>query len=75
MLKKSLAWLDDWEKNLSEGYFKKTKFFIINTVESLRIVLNSTIDLVLCLFNNCEFKYVLSAKFNQDSLEVSILNT
>jgi len=39
-----------------------------------RITLKSTIDLVMYLLKECDFKYVLTSKLNQDSLEVSYLN-
>lgn len=34
------------------------------------ITIQSTIDLVKYLLYECDFKYVLTAKFNQDNLEV-----
>lgn len=70
MLKQSLVWLDDWENHLSEGHITKQQFLTNNTAESLRITLTSTIDLTVYLLEECEFKYILSAKFNQDLLEV-----
>jgi len=69
-LNQSLIWLDEWENQLSEGHIKDEEFLTKNIAESLKITLHSTIDLSLFLFDECGFNYVLSSKFNQDSLEV-----
>lgn len=74
-MEKSLIWLDEWENCLSNGQIKEHEFLTKNTAESLRITLKSTIDLVIYLLNECDFKYVLTSKFNQDALEVSIFSS
>lgn len=40
------------------------------TLESLRVTLQSVLDLVKYLCDEVGFAYVLTAKFNQDSQEV-----
>lgn len=42
-------------------------------MEGLRITLQSTIDLVQHLTENCQFKFVLTGNINQDALEVIYL--
>jgi len=49
-----------------------TQFLTQMTSDGLKITLKSTIDLVEYLLNECNFAYVLTAKFNQDCLEVSL---
>lgn len=41
------------------------------TCDGLKITLKSTLDLVNYLLDECNFAYVLTAKLNQDSLEVN----
>jgi len=62
--------LDEWEVNLEKGLIKESEFLTRPTSEGLRITLSSTIHLIDYLLNECGFSYVLTAKFNQDSLEV-----
>lgn len=69
-----MEWLDQWELMLDQGLIEEKEFITKNTAESLRITLKSTIDLVMYLLKECDFKYVLTSKLNQDSLEVSYLN-
>lgn len=69
-MNQSLLWLDNWEKNLDEGLIHEKECLTRVTAESLRLSLKSTIDLVLFLLEECDFNYVLTAKLNQDSLEV-----
>jgi len=45
-------------------------FLTPSTAEGLRVTLSSTLDLCNDLLESGLFKYVLSAKFNQDRLEV-----
>lgn len=45
-------------------------FLTPSTAEGLRVTLSSTINLCDDLLESGLFKYVLSAKFNQDRLEV-----
>lgn len=71
-MKQSLEWLNEWQTYLFNGEIKEHEFLTTNTAESLRITLKSTLDLVLYLLNECDFKYVLTSKFNQDALEVGI---
>jgi len=62
--------LNEWELNLEKGLIKESEFLTKPTSEGLRITLTSTIQLVEYLLNECGFSNVLTAKFNQDSLEV-----
>lgn len=73
ILNQSLQWLDQWEHMVEQGLIDEKEFLTKNTAESLRITLKSTIDLVMYLLKECDFKYVLTSKLNQDSLEVSYL--
>jgi len=69
-LSEAIVWLDEWESNVSKGLIVEKYFLTRQTYEGLRITIQSTIDLVKYLLNECDFKYVLTAKFNQDNLEV-----
>ncbi|KAF0705158.1 THAP-type domain-containing protein, partial [Aphis craccivora] len=69
ILNQSLEWLDQWELMLDQGLIEEKEFLTKNTAESLRRTLKSTIDLVMYLLKECDFKYVLTSKLNQDSLE------
>lgn len=72
VLKQSLFFLNNWEKQLNDGYLNKKQFLTKTTAESLRLTLQSTIDLTNYLLEECNFHYVLTVKFNRDSLEVSV---
>lgn len=52
----------------------KCMFLTQITADGLKKTLQSTIDLVEYLLNECNFAYVLTAKFNQDHLEVRLFN-
>lgn len=69
-MKSSLVWLDEWYANLTNNLIREDEFLTISTTEGLRMTIASTIDLVEYLLNQCGFGYVLSAKMNQDCLEV-----
>jgi len=73
ILNQSLQWLDQWEHMVEQGLIGEKECLTKNTAESLRITLKSTIDLVMYLLKECDFKNVLTSKLNQDSLEVSYL--
>lgn len=68
MLRQAIVWLDDWETNVSQGLIHERYFLTQQTYEGLRITIQSTIDLVSYLLDECEFSYVLTAKCNQDNL-------
>lgn len=55
---------------MSNGSITKNEFLTKTTTEGLRISLQSTIDLVNYLLNDCNFSNVLTGKLNQDCLEV-----
>lgn len=65
-----MNWLNEWETNLSNGSIEECHFLTQSTFDGLKITIKSTIDLVEYLLEECGFLYVLTAKFNQDSLEV-----
>jgi len=69
-LSEAIVWLDEWESNVSKGLIEEKYSLTRQTYEGLRITIQSTIDLVKYLLYECDFKYVLTAKFNQDGLEV-----
>lgn len=52
----------------------KEEFLSKSTADGLRVTIQSTIELSRFLLEQCQFKYVLSSKFNQDRLEVTIKN-
>jgi len=55
---------------LKNNLISDTDFLTKQTAEGLKITLQSTIDLVNVLLNDYGFNYVLTAKINQDCLEV-----
>ncbi|KAH7986066.1 hypothetical protein HPB49_026133 [Dermacentor silvarum] len=69
VMKESLQWLNDWERDLNSGVITKEMFLTPLTAEGLRVSILSTLDLTEYLLTECGFKYVLTAKFNQDPLE------
>lgn len=73
MLQQAIVWLDEWESNVSQGLIQERYFLTRQTYEGLKITIQSTIDLVEYLLDKCEFSYVLTAKCNQDNLEVIII--
>jgi len=56
----------------TEKLIKEDEFLTYNTAEGLRIEIMSTIDLIKIL-HDYGFKYVLTAKTNQDCLEVNTI--
>lgn len=73
MLRQAIVWLDEWESNVSQGLIQEKYFLTRQTYEGLRITIQSTIDLVEYLLDTCGFSYVLTAKCNQDNVEVIII--
>lgn len=70
VLEESLLWLNNWEKLLKGGKIEKGDFLTRSTAEGLRVTLQSTIELTNFLLDECDYKYVLTGKMNQDCLEV-----
>ncbi|KAL4088933.1 hypothetical protein QTP88_024011 [Uroleucon formosanum] len=60
IMNRILRWIKEWECNLKNNLIS----------EGLKITLQSTIDLINVLLNDYGFNYVLTAKINQDSLEL-----
>ncbi|CAH1736938.1 unnamed protein product [Aphis gossypii] len=73
VLNETLEWFLKWESNLNDNLIGKNDFLTQNTADGLKITLQSTIDAVNYLLNEKNFAYVLTSKFNQDRLEVNIL--
>lgn len=69
VLKDALKLLNEWESNLNKKLIKDDEFLSSNTAEGIRVTIISTIDLITHL-HNCGFQYVLTAKINQDCIEV-----
>lgn len=69
-MSEAIVWLDEWESNVSKGLIEEKYFLTRQTYEELRITIQSTIDIVKYLLYECDLKYVLTAKCNQDNLEV-----
>lgn len=74
VLKQTLEWIKCWESNLTKNLIEKDNFLTQNTADGLKITIASTIDAVNYLLKKKHFSYVLTSKFNQDCLEVMLLN-
>lgn len=61
------------EKNVNELKLSHNEYLICSTAERLNVTLCSIIKLSKYLLYDCDFNYVLTAKINQDPLEVFIL--
>ncbi|KAH7949663.1 hypothetical protein HPB49_013463 [Dermacentor silvarum] len=69
VLKSFLTWLDSWETQVAAGRIPKERFLTLSTAEGHRVTVMSTIELTTYLLEVCDFKYVLTSRFNQDVLE------
>nr|CAD7608127.1 unnamed protein product [Timema genevievae] len=67
----SLYWLNEWETRVHEGKIRKEQFLTKVTADGLRATILSAMQLTTYLLNECHFSYVLTAKMNQDPLEVN----
>ena len=73
-LEDACQWLDDWERYIRTLPAPQQKQFLSHqTCRGLRISLSSTLALSKLLLSD-GFSYVLTAKFNQDPLEVTLLD-
>lgn len=73
-LEDACEWLDGWERYIRTLPAPQQKQFLSDqTCRGLRISLNSTLELSKLLLSD-GFAYVLTGKFNQDPLEVSLVN-
>lgn len=70
VLEKSMEWLDAWELNVQKELITANEFLTQQTAEGLRVTINSTVELSKYLLDECYFSFVLTAKMNQDKLEV-----
>ncbi|XP_063934406.1 uncharacterized protein LOC135146177 [Zophobas morio] len=68
ILQKGLQFLDEWEDLKVKGYITEREGLTSNTLEGLRVSIQSTIDLTTLLLSK-GYKYVATAKINQDPLE------
>ena len=71
-IREGITFLDKWESEMKDGIIKADDFLTPETAEGLRVTLHSTLELIEFLHNVAGFKYVLTAKFNQDRLEVRV---
>ena len=62
--------MDNWESEVKDGKISPDDFLTPETAEGLRVTLHSTLDIIE-LLHSVGYKYVLTAKINQDRLEVS----
>ncbi|KMQ85335.1 hypothetical protein RF55_16184 [Lasius niger] len=69
VLQSSLEWLNCWENYFRNGKMKGSEFLTSNTAEDLRVTIQSTIDICETLTTTYNFKYILTGRINQDSLE------
>ena len=70
ILHQSLHWLNSWESAYIRNEISKDEMLSMDTINSLRLSLQSTIDMCTYLTENFSFQYLLSGKVNQDNLEV-----
>lgn len=69
VLQLSLKWLNCWENYFRNGKIKGSEFLTSNTADGLRVSIQSTIDICETLTTTYNFKYILTGRINQDSLE------
>lgn len=69
VLASSLHWLNNWEKEVVCGKTLRSSLLTCQTAEGLRVTILSTLEITRYLLKECQFKYVLTGKFNQDVLE------
>lgn len=69
VIKEVMEWFDEWEHEVHSGKISKDMFLMQTTAEGLRVTMRSTIGLTEHLLNTCGYDYVLTTKFNQNSLE------
>ena len=71
-LEDACQWLDEWDRyNQTLNSDQRKKFLTQLTCHGLRVTLHSTIELAQLLLDD-GYSYVLTAKFNQDPLEVPL---
>lgn len=63
-------YLGQWD---SEAYLKDAKFLSNNTYEGLCVTLKTTTDLMDFLTTECDYKFLMTARLNQDVLEVNLM--
>lgn len=72
-LKDLLEAIDLTEAHSKESSSNGKPFLSDTSLKAMRITLNSSIQLIEFLLKTCEYQFVLSGKFNQDCLEVSVI--
>lgn len=70
MIEESLQKLDAWEEQVDNNHLSKDVFLTKQTAEGLRVTLQSSLDIIRYLTENCGCEYVLTGRINQDPLEV-----
>jgi len=53
-----------------DGLVSSDEFLTQQAADGLRVTIKSSIELSKYLLDNCNFSFVLTAKMNQDKLEV-----
>lgn len=66
-----LEYLNKWEAMLEKKEINSEQFLTRSTACGLRVTIQSTIDLCKELLQTEDFNYILTAKLNQDTLEVN----
>lgn len=64
-----LKYLEEWQSVATE---KNYKCFHNKTFYGLKVSLKATLEICQYLIENCGFSYIMTARLNQDSLEVRI---
>ena len=73
-IKNAITFLDTWESEVKNLTIAEAAFLSKDTAEGLRVTLQSTLD-IIHLLHRAGYKYVLTAKVNQDKLEVSFVSS
>lgn len=67
-----LPYLDTWQQ---EAKTKGLHFMSDSTCYGLKVSLTATLEICKYLIDECGFKYLMTARLNQDALEVLSLHT
>ena len=64
-----LIYLQEWEKEAKDEN-NEYKFITDSTCYGLKISLQATLEICKFLIDECGFQYLMTARLNQDNLEV-----
>lgn len=62
-----MQYLQAWEKEAKE---KNYEFITESTFYGLKVSLKAALEICTFLVQKCDFKYLMTARLNQDNLEV-----